>query len=101
MVATKRRGGEAPGQFTPTSDKADGVTSAIGPKTHENQHYGLAADGDKVKAFTTMQAQAARCGCMLQELSGGGYLLTRTGLAKKRPEIRAVSALLRCIGGAA
>jgi hypothetical protein len=54
------------------------------------------ADG---KALATMRARAVQAGCVLHELSGGGYLLCRWGWTKELPCLRAVGDLLRRMGG--
>lgn len=79
--------------------EADGVTSAIGPKTHENQQPNSAVDDGAGKAFTTMQARAALCGCTLHVLAEGGFLVGRWNCSKTVPCLRAVDDLLRQIGG--
>ena len=50
------------------------------------------------KAFATMQAQAARAGCGLHELASGAFLLTRWGLSRELPDMRAVAGLLAQMG---
>lgn len=82
---------------------AQSTTPAEGPAllgNHETEHCNCAATGSERKAFATMTAQAARLGCSLHELAGGGYLLCRWGMAKELPCLRAVGDLLRRIGGA-
>ena len=55
------------------------------------------ADADR-KPFAKLAAHAAMAGCTLHELSGGGFLLCRWGLAKELPDLRAVAALLSLMG---
>ena len=76
-----------------------GDCGAHPPKTHQNQHLHFANDDVNGKALATMTAQAARCGCALQELASGGYLLCRWGMARELPCLRAVGNMLRRIGG--
>lgn len=87
------------GEMSRPNGKADGVTSAIGPKAHEIQQLDSAVDGDKRKAFTTMQARAALCGCSLNELADGAFLVSRWNYSKSVPCLRAVADLLSQIGG--
>lgn len=51
------------------------------------------------KAFLTVRAEAARAGCALYELAGGGYLLCRWSLSRELPDLRAVTALVRRVAG--
>ena len=46
-----------------------------------------------------MKARAALCGCTLQEMADGGYLIGRWNYCKAVPCLRAVGDLLRQIGG--
>lgn len=59
--------------------------------------YGMQADAER-KAVATMSAHAARAGCTLHELAGGGFLLCRWHLARELPDLRAVASLLRQMG---
>jgi len=54
-------------------------------------------DADR-KHFAKLAAHAAMAGCTLHELSGGGFLLCRWGLAKELHDMRAVAALLGRMG---
>ena len=69
------------------------------PKTHNNKHIDFASDDVHGKAFATMQARAALCGCSLYELGGGGFFVGSWGCGKSVPCLRAVGDLLRQIGG--
>ena len=51
------------------------------------------------KAFSTMQARAALCGCTLHELADGAFLVGRWNCSKVVPCLRAVGDLLCQIGG--
>ena len=51
------------------------------------------------KELETTQAKAAMASCGLHELASGGFLLTRWGLSRELPDLRAVAALLAQIGG--
>ena len=52
------------------------------------------------KSLAALQAEAALAGCGLYPLACGGWLLTRWGMAKECPDLRAVAALLARMGGA-
>lgn len=54
---------------------------------------------DERKTFATMQARAARCGCTLHELAGGGYLVAKWNYSRAVPCLRAVGDMLRQMGG--
>jgi len=51
------------------------------------------------KTFATMAARAARCGCTLHELAGGGYLVAKWNYSRAVPCLRAVGDMLRTMGG--
>lgn len=80
----------------------EGPTVAAATPQEQTQSDGaiLPQVDDPRKALAVLRAHAALCGCGLHELSSGGYLLTRWGLAKELPDLRAVGDLLRRIGGA-
>lgn len=84
-----------------TNGKGASSTSADAPETHENQHRDFANDGNASKAFATMQARAAKCGCSLHELADGAYRVGSMNYSKAVPCLRAVGDLLRQIGGQA
>ena len=73
--------------------------SCAPPQTHTYTRPDFASDEADGKAFATMQARAARCGCTLHELGDGGFLVGRWGYGKAVPCLRAVGAMLRQIGG--
>ena len=82
----------------PGSDNAPGQGRVI---EGQGKHYSsdFADDDGQRKALATMYAKAVQAGCTLHELSGGGFLLCRWGMAKELPCLRAVGDLLRRIGG--
>ena len=53
------------------------------------------------KRFNTLRASLAIKGYSLHELSCDGYLIARWNLTRHAPDLRAVGAFLRQIGGAA
>ena len=53
------------------------------------------------KHFSTLRASLALKGYSLHELSCDGYLIARWNLTRHAPDLRAVGAFLRQIGGAA
>ena len=74
------------------------------PKTHETQQPDFAnvcelEQGSK--RFNTLRASLALKGYSLHELSCDGYLIARWNLTRHAPDLRAVGAFLRQIGGAA
>lgn len=95
-----RFAGVAPYIAAPVKDNAPKLAGTEGvedqSKTDTQDSAAAFADG---KALFTMQARAAQAGCVLHELSGGGYLLCRWGLTKELPCLRAVGDLLRRLGG--
>lgn len=100
MDAMGADAGAAP-DVTPTRiDNAPRLAGTEGvkeqSKTDSQDCAAAFADG---KALATMRARAAQAGCVLHELSGGGFLLCRWGLTKELPCLRAVGDLLRQIGG--
>lgn len=68
------------------------------PEDTTNTHILADLDAGR-KAYVTMQATAATAGCALYELSTGKFLLTRWGLSRELPDLRAVGALLAQLGG--
>lgn len=87
------------GPVTPQSDNARRQPGVIGEQGSANSGD-CANEAENGKAFATMTARAALCGCSLHELSGGGYLLCRWGMSRELPCLRAVGDLLRRLGGA-
>lgn len=74
-----------------------------GLKTHESQpRYFVSTwepeQGDE--RFKTLRASLALKGYSLSELSCDGYLIARWSLTRQAPDLRAVGAFLRQIGGA-
>ena len=53
------------------------------------------------KRFATLRSKLALRGFSLHELAGDGYLIARWNLSRHAPDIRAVGAFLRQIGGVA
>lgn len=81
------------------NDEGVGVCGANPPDTNQDQRPHFANDGDARKALA---ARAARCGCMLHEVSGthnGAFLGGDWNYNKPAPCLRAVGALLLQIGG--
>jgi hypothetical protein len=78
--------------------KGVSVTSANSLKTYQDEQSDFASDEANGKAFASMRARAALCGCTLHELSDG-YLVGRWGCSKAMPCLRSVGDLLRRIGG--
>ena len=82
-----------------TNDEGVGVCGANPPKTYQDQHVHFANDGAAGKALV---ARAARCRCMLHEVSGthnGAFLGGHWNYSKPAPCTRAVGDMLRQIGG--
>ena len=78
------------------------------PKTHENERPNCAATvaadqgfGAEKTRFTSLRDRLAANGYSLHELSCDGYLIERWNLTRHAPDLRAVGAFLRQIGGAA
>ncbi|MDE2457058.1 MAG: hypothetical protein KGL43_25995 [Burkholderiales bacterium] len=78
----------------PTKDEAPTVP-AVAP---QEQTQTNSADFATDKAFATMRAIAAGAGCGLYALAGGGFLLTRWGMAKELPSLGDVRSLLARMG---
>jgi hypothetical protein len=85
--------------MTRPNSEGVGDCSANPLKTLENQQRNSASDDKQGKAFASMHARAALCGCTLHELSDG-YLVARWQYSKVAPCLRAVGDLLRQICGA-
>jgi len=81
---------------TPTSDNAPWQARVEGNEKTDSSDF--ASNDGHGKARATMTARAALAGCTLHELSGGGFLLCRWGMAKELPDLRAVAALLGRMG---
>jgi hypothetical protein len=78
--------------------------SSAPPKTHTNPHSDFANVCELeqgCKRFNTLRASLALKGYSLHELSCDGYLIARWNLTRHAPDLRAVGAFLRQIGGAA
>ena len=88
--------------LTPTSDKARGANAGQ-VKEQENEHRDSAADADaQRKAFEDLRARLALAGGhALLELSDGSYLVTKWNLCRPLPDLAAVRAFLRMVGGQA
>ena len=80
----------------PTSDNAPWQARVEGNEKTDNGDF--ASDDANGKARATMTARVALADCTLHELSGGGFLLCRWGMAKELPDLRAVAALLGRMG---
>lgn len=63
------------------------------PTPPERAAIEAAADHER-KEFASAAAEAARAGCSLFELAGGGYLLARCAMARELADLRAVRQLL-------
>lgn len=85
--------------MTGPNGKGASTINADAPETHENQPLHFANDGAARKALA---ARAARCRCMLHEVSdthNGAFLVGHWNCSRAAPCLRAVGALLRQIGG--
>jgi hypothetical protein len=92
--------GAAPRVAATAKDNAPRLAGTEGVKDQsETNTRDSAAAFTEGKALATMQARAAQAGCVLHELSGGGFLLCRWGMTKELPCLRAVGDLLRRLGG--
>ena len=83
-----------------TGPKDEGQRVNAAPAIHDNRQQHFANIGDVSKALASMQARAALCGCTLNELTDGAYLVGKWNYSKAVPCLRAVGNLLRQIGGA-
>lgn len=99
MRARHHVGAAAPGQVTPTSDKADAANVGQVGGVREAISLDSADTETDRKAFATMKANAALVGCSLSELADGGYLVSRWNYSKAVPCLRSVDDLLHRIGG--
>lgn len=77
--------------MTPDAGKAGGATPT-------NDKANVAHGSNQ---FNTLEAQAARAGCVLYALPSGGYLLSRWSMVRELPDLRAVSLLLTTMGARA
>ena len=87
--------------MTRRNNEGVGDCSANPPSTNQVQQEHFANDDGPGKALAAMEARAALCGATLVALADGGYYLARWNYATHIPDLRAVSELLRRIGGQA
>ncbi len=89
----------APHKDEPPGVQAEGFKGQEQDDSRDSQAsgYGTQADAERM-AVATMSAHAARAGCTLHELAGGGFLLCKWSLSRELPDLRAVAALLRRMG---
>lgn len=104
MRPTPRRGApyapRAPRATATQMDEAPGRPGTEGFRDQGKSDAHDSADFDpQCKSRATVAAEAARAGCTLHELAGGGFLLARWGLTRELPTLREVGDLLRRIGG--
>ena len=90
--------------MNPGMGEACSARHDAGPKTNEIQQADFAnvcelEQGNK--RFNTLRASLALNGYSLHELSCDGYLIAQWNLTRHAPDLRAVGAFLRQIGGAA
>lgn len=55
----------------------------------------------ETKSLSTLKARLALLGHEVYELADGGFVVTRVGAARRCPDLAALGAFLRLIGGAA
>ena len=87
--------------MSPANDEAPTVAGSRPQGTARAVSDHCAPSEADHKAEATLQARAALAGCCLYRLADGAFLLTRWGFTKACPDLRAVSALLDRMAGAA
>jgi hypothetical protein len=80
----------------PAGDAARGFQEDTSECLNFRQSDGDAQDS---KELSTLRAKLGLLGLGLYALAGGGYLVTRWGLCRECPDLRAVAAFARQVGG--
>ena len=97
-------GAAAPGLAAPeqllTLEKQTPAVGAGAARDQENEHYDSASTAAE-KHRATLTAELAMRGHSLLELADGSFMVTRWHCCRTLPDLRAVAAFLRQIGGAA
>lgn len=92
-----RHSGPCPASLTtPPTNKYAGLEP--GAEEMKNNSSDCAASEADCQVFPALQARAARKGCTLRALSGGGYLMSQWGYSREVPDLRTVGDLLRRMG---